>query len=257
MGASVVMALVSLAAHRWAVGSAWGEPVTVGLATFLSWAIGREIDPDRVVIANLSCIAGGVLALVVPGVSAGAMYLVLVAIRVVVRTTGLAPRWTDLAAHLPIAVWLARSPSGWATGMALAFALGLDACRPPHAQRSQLWWSAATAVAVTITTTLSGALGDWTPPRTPLLILAVAGLVATRTIVSPEPVSSVGDLTGGPLDPSRLRLGRTMALVTVATTALVAGETGIEALAPVWAVLVTAGTLRLRRPRSPAGVGLT
>ena len=232
-------------------GPEWGGPVAVGLSTFLSWALGRELDPDRVATANIAAVAGGLVAFGYPPASPGALYLLLVAARILVRTTGKAPLRTDLALHLAIAAWLAQSVSGWVGGMALAFAVARDAGLSDPAPSTHLRWGGAIAVAVTVVASLSEALGGWEAPGTAGSALAAVGVLGAAFLMGPEVPVSVGDLTDRPLDGRRLLEARIAALAAVALTALIAGDEGMRALAPAWTVLAVGGGVRLavRQPQ--------
>jgi hypothetical protein len=232
----------------------WGGPMAVGLATFLSWALGRELDPDRLITANIAAVAGGFVAFGHPSAAPGALYLLLVAARILVRTTGRSPLWTDLAVNLAIAAWLAQSAAGWMAGMALAYAVARDAGLRDPAPSSRLWWGGATAVLVTAVASLAGALGGWEPPSTAVSALAAAGVLGAAFLIGPDEPASMADLTAAPLDGRRLQESRIIVLAAAALTALIAGDEGMRALAPVWALLVVGGGVRLtthRRPASP------
>lgn len=225
-----------------------GAGAIFAVAAFLSWALGRELDPDRTVTANIACVAGGLVAVVGGSVSIGSLYLALATSRVIIRTTGLAPKTTDLVAHLAIAAVVAQTPSGWLAGMAFSFAVVADVRLPDPAPRSQLWWASATAVGVSLVAGLSGAVGAWTMPVTDQWTIVGVGLMSALLLLPPEQPSAKGDLSGTPLSAIRLRWGRSLTVAYLVGTVLVAGGFGIAETSSVWMTLIAAGVVRgLRR----------
>jgi hypothetical protein len=237
--AAAVLGGVALLIGGWSPEPEWGGPVAVGLATFLAWAAGRELDPDRPTTAMVAAVLG-------------ALFLLVVAARILVRTTGLAPLWTDLAANLAIAAWLAQSVAGWVGGMALAFAVARDTGLRDPAPARNLWWAGAMAVAVTLVASVSGALGGWVAPAVAMSALAAAGVLGAAFFIGPDTPTSVGDFTSRPLDPRRLQEARILILVAAALTAVIAGDEGLRAFGPVWTLLAVGGAVRIARRRTPA-----
>jgi hypothetical protein len=243
--ASAAFGAVALAAGGWDGAEDLGAPITVGLAAFLCWVLAREIDPDRTQTAAAAVVAGGGLALAAPEAAPAALYLIAIGARIVVRTTGVPPKWTDLAAQVPIAAWFAQTGAGWVAGMGLAFAIALDAALTPLGGRAQMWWAGGVALAATVVAVAAGALEDWTSPAAGALAIVAVGLLGSVALLRPETPTSPCDRTGFPIDPARLRLGRTMVVATLAATALLAGEAGIFGVAGAFVAVAIAGAVRL------------
>ncbi len=80
------------------------------VASFLAWALGREIDPDRTLTANGAAVVGGLLAGALGSAALGALYLLMATARITTRTTGLPPKPTDLLVHVGAAAFFAPRP---------------------------------------------------------------------------------------------------------------------------------------------------
>lgn len=221
---------------------------TAVVAAFLSWALGRELDPDRTTTANVACVAGGLAAGAFGGVGIGALYLLLATVRVTVGTTGRSPTAIDLAGHLILAVFVARTPAGWAAGIVFAFALARDLGLPDPAPPWQMGWSAATAVAVSVMAGVSGRGADWIAPSASDWILVAVGLAGAALLAPPEATRSTTDLTGAPLSPARLRWGRGLGSAVLVLAAVAAGGNGIRPLVAGWVTIAVAGAVRLWSP---------
>jgi hypothetical protein len=68
----------------------------------------------------------------------------MVTTRILVRTTGLPPKTTDLAVVSAAAVFVADTPAGWAAGILLAFAMVRDAALPGEPPPNGGMWGAVT-----------------------------------------------------------------------------------------------------------------
>ena len=103
----------------------WGTGLTVALSLFLTWALGRELDPDH----NASAFVAVALTAVgyrTPSLALCGLFLL--GIRAVNNTTGLRPKPTDWLSLLGLAYLSLGPPQGFAwqpaalaLGMSLAF----------------------------------------------------------------------------------------------------------------------------------------
>ncbi len=222
---------------------AFNAAVTV----FLAWAIAREIDPDETRTANLAAVlAVGGRWLTGPGHLA-ALVMLLLATRIVLRSTGLAPTILDSFVFLPLAAFIAsQSVTGWIAALVLAYAVARDHRLPgPAGSRSLIaaFVISATASGGVIAT---GAFGSvWSVPEALPLGLSAAGLVAGLALPGYVPMSK-SDYTGEMLDFFRLRSARWILLGGSLLAVVVAGGAAAAGLSAVWAVLVAA-TLIARR----------
>ncbi len=218
-------------------------PIAAGGSAFLAWALGRELDPDRVLTANLAALAGGAAALYFETASLGAVYLFLVSARILSRTTGLSPTTVDLAVHVPIAAFVARSTIGWAAALVLAAAFALDSRAKPASSRNKDGWAAAVAVAATAVAAITG-FEFWGSGITAAWVVAAVGFIGGLNAVRSEPVTSKADYTDQTLTDSRVALSRRVTLAGAALVAALTAGAGIAGVAAVWLTLAVLGAVR-------------
>ncbi len=226
----------------WLEAALWG--IGAGFAVFLTWALGRELDPDH----DLSAFVGAGLMLIglflfdLPSLLIVLWLLLL--LRLVNRTIGLPARPLDTLGILGLGGWLTWQ-GYWVAGLMTAVALLLDGLLAPP-RRIHL---AVSGLAFAITVILSIFHGDMameSGPTTPVVITAVvmAGLFLAVIATSRE-VRAVGDATGTPLNPRRVQAAQVLALLTALLLAWWAGVSGAVALLPLWAAMIGAGLYRL------------
>lgn len=250
LAVAVVGGLIALAVETERLGSfaeAVNPAANAGVTVFLAWAIAREVDPDRVQAANLAAVlavAGRLLA--GPG-NLAALVMLLLAIRITLRSTGLSPTVLDGFLFLPVAAFFAgRTATGWMAGLILAYALARDHRLPDPATARSL------AAAFVVSATASGGVilfkgfeAEWPVPEPLPLILMAAGVIAGLVMPGYVPMSKA-DYSGRLLDFFRLRSARWILLGGATLTALVAGGPAVAGLSAVWAALA-ATTLIARR----------
>jgi hypothetical protein len=218
----------------------------------LAWALARELDPDQPGAAPWVAAAATLPTLFVGSPSLAALALLMLAARVVARTTGLPPAPADMVGLLALAGLAAVRTPGWIAGMALAVAVAVDVSLPRPAPRRQLAWAAAMGLVVSAVAGLAGSPDPWIPPTTVHWLAVGVGLAGAVVLAVLHPVGSVADRTAEPLDVSRVRLARLLVLTAAAVTALVGGADGMGALLPVWLVLAGLGAARLGRSETPS-----
>lgn len=223
------------------------EAALFGLTAFLAWALGREIDPDRTLTANASLVAGGLLAIALDVAAPGAILLVMVAARITARTTGLAPKVSDLAVVSIAAVVLASSVAGWAGAMIVAFAIARDATLPEPAPRHQAWFAIGIAVLGSVVAVFRDAFGSWQMPDLTSWALIGAGLLGAAIAAQPEAVASTCDFRGKDLHHLRVRWARFQTLMAAVLVVVAGGADGARGLAVIWVTLTVAGIVRLAR----------
>lgn len=236
--------LVVLAVELEKLGSiaeALSPAVNAGVTVFLAWAIAREVDPDEARTANLAAVLAVVGRLLAGPGNLAALLMLLLATRIVVRSTGLKPTVLDGLVFLPAAAFLAgRTVTGWMAALTLAYALARDHRLPDPASWRTLvsaFLVSATASAAVI---VSGAFGSgWLAPAAVPLGLTVAGIAAGLFLPGYVPMSET-DYTGDMLEFFRLRSARWVLLGGSLLAAVVAGGPAMAGLSAVWVVLVAA-----------------
>lgn len=238
-----LFALVALAAIAGWVDPAGNGPVrsmlSGALTVALTWMLVRELDPDRTWLALAGAGAAGVTAILTGTTDVAALTSLLLASRVLVRSTGLIPRITDVVAIGLFAGIFARTPLAWAAGLAVACAVALDTNMVQPAPRSYGWLALAIGVAVTITAVFSDALGPtWTVPGP---VTGLLGLVAIVVMFSaPHRPAARTDVLEE-YEPDRVRATRFLGLAAVLLGTLAGGGEYANATWPAWIALVTAG----------------
>ncbi len=209
---------------------------------FLTWALGREVDPDANIVAFLAIAPAVVLSILVGAPDFSLLFLALLLLRVVNRSLGLPAKLSDSLLVLAFASWLAWS-GAWYGLMCTAAAFLLDSVLVNPLPRHR-WFGLAAAVG-----------GMWSQSR----ILGdsqswpgfVAGMVAAGGIgllllllFTPSP-RSVGDLLPIPVNWKRLQASRIIGFVLALFAVRSEGMQGLAQLSPVLAVVAVAGCYRL------------
>jgi hypothetical protein len=253
----VAVALISsVVAYVFADSEPVRAAVTVGGSAFLGWAIAREIDPDRTLSAAVAGPTSAALGWLAhsqgTAVSLGTLYLVLIAVRVVVRSTGLPPTRLDLGLHLAIVAFLAAGPHAWPAAVVMAVAVVRDTRLPDPAPAANLMWGAAIGVVAALVAGVASAPTQWVVPDATGAALLVSGVIGTAVLVRPQSVTSPADFGGRPIDPLRLAMGRLTAGSGAVLVALVGGAAGLWAVAPAFVAIAASAAVRLARRSPPA-----
>lgn len=213
----------------------WG--INAGLAVFLAWALGREVDPEH----EFSAFVGSGLALAglllfgAPGLLA--LFWFLLVLRLVNRTTGLPAKILDSLAVLGLGLWLAWQES-WVYGLTTALAFLLDSRLHPPLVRHMVFAGA------TLLGTLGMAIardmpsnGAWQDPAL-VWVVVVASLLFVLIIPASRQIKARCDVTDQRVQPARVQSAQILALVTAIAIAGWAGQQGVVDLFPLWAAML-------------------
>ena len=215
-----------------------------GVTVFAAAALAKELDPDH----PGSALVAAALALPLVWWAAGAasllplLWLVLL-LRFINRSTGLAPKRTDTLALLLLAAWLSwtRSPL---FGLLSGGALVVDALLP-HGRRAHGPWGALVALP-TVLFWIANA-DRFAPPVRPetwlVVVLLALTVMTIGVILTCYVILAPGDATGRPLDPARIQAGQIVALAAGLSFASWHGRAGATLFVALWAAL--AGTVVL------------
>jgi hypothetical protein len=229
--------------------------IQAGGATFLSWALVRELDPDRQVSSITAAVFGGAWALVGLPTTLLPFAGLLVISRLLVETTGRRPLLTDLAALAILATAISYTPLGWVMGFGLAIAISVDDRMSDEHNRAALLAAIAAAIGSSVVVTLAEALPESLPTIRPLLVTATGFLALFAAAREPmQPVSFVDSRNKRLLTRDRLQAGRVAAGVLIFVGALVSGEDAMAVVPMGFALaiaLVSTEVGRIQRPPSP------
>jgi hypothetical protein len=220
----------------------WG--IGAGLAVFLTWALGRELDPDH----DLSAFVGaGLVLIVLLLVGATSLLLILwllLVLRLVNRTTGLPAKPLDSLGVLGLGAWLTWQ-GYWMMGLVTSVAFLLDGLLSPPLRR-QLLVSSLALLATVILSIFHGGMAMESGPTMLVVVfsIVVAGLFLPVIAITRE-VEAVGDATGEVLNPRRVQAAQVVALLTAILFAWWAGASGLITLLPLWAAMIGVGLYRL------------
>jgi hypothetical protein len=220
----------------------WG--IGAGLVLFLTWALGRELDPDH----DLSAFVGAGLALIalliVESPSLLVIFWLLLVLRIVNRTIGLPAKPLDSLAVLGLGAWLAWQ-GYWMAGLATAVGFLLDGLLSPPL-RHHLFVSGLAFVATLVLSIFHGGIAMEGGATTAVAIASavMAGLFLVVVATSRES-QAVGDATGDPLNPKRVQAAQVLALLIALLFAWWAGASGMVTLSPLWAAMTGVGLYRL------------
>jgi hypothetical protein len=228
-----------------AVGGDLIDGVWAGIAAGLGWAIARELHPDNNMAALAAAVIAGFFQALVGGVGLGACYLLIVFLRIIVRTTGKTPTTFDLVLNLVVVLFVSNTLPGFLAGLGVALGLFLSPMLPNPSPKSHRTWAVA-YVAIALTGLVFSPAPE--PPDATgatWLLFSIAMLASVGLFSATRP-KSIGDVDGEPLDGARLRLGRlevTALLVVITITTLGAG---VVPLAPAFAAVLATGGFAIK-----------
>ena len=209
---------------------------------FLTWALGRELDPDANIVAFLAITPAVVLAVLVGTPNFSLVFLALLLLRVVNRSLGVPAKPTDSSLVLLLASWLAWS-GAWYVLMCTAVAFILDSVLVNPLPRHRWFGLAAAGEAVWTKSYVLVVSQSW--PGFVTAIVAAGGIGLLLLLLFTPPPKSVGDLQALPMDWKRLQAARIVVFLLPLFAVLSQGMQGLAELSPVLAVLSIAGCYRL------------
>ena len=245
--AIVLLTLATFAAGIWTmmmrgdsfVASAPNSLAWAGVV-FFSWALARELDPDRWYSAFFAAAGGFVAASMFSPPPLLTIFWLLIALRFINRSTGRPPGLLDVIGFCAVSVWLGWTIHWMFPLLALpALLLAGKRLRPAMAQ-------VLVAVAVAASGIALGILRDWMlTPLDPVegfleIRVVVAVTLASMIVIhSCRNVRSRADRTGEPLEPQRVQWVLTWA-ISAGIVLTFGTNMSVQELSPLWAAL--AGT---------------
>jgi hypothetical protein len=207
--------------------------VPLALTVFLTWALGREIDPEHelAAFAGLFLVIPGYLLLPAPDLIA--VFTILLLLRYLIRTTGLIPKFLDSLTISSLGFWLVIR-GDWIFGFLTAAIFFLDT-RLPDPKKQNLYFSGI----MMVLTILSFFIQKPVAPQANLFseeLFFVIGVILLfiPLIVHSRSTQVICDFPGELINPLRLQIGQIFAITTVILVWLIQGSSGIIELMPVW-----------------------
>lgn len=242
---AIVVIGIASGALALAVGNDFVDAFWSGIAAGLGWVLARELDPDNDFAGLAAGVIAGVFQALVGGVGLGVCYLLIVFLRIIVRTTGVAPTTFDLLLNLVVVLFVSNTLPGFMASLGVALALFLSPALPnPSPKQHRIWAFAFAAIALT-------GLAFSPPPEAPdptgaAWLLFSLSMLASIGLFPPTRPKSVGDFTGEPLDGARLRLGRIELVALLVVMTITTVGSGISPVAPAFAAVLASGVFGIR-----------
>ncbi len=221
---------------RWGGSDIWESLVDaalIGVLVGIAWAFVREIDPDRPTSATVAGLLTLAIAMVVESIPILPMAGLMVAGRILIRSTGKPPTTIDLLVLTAGAFILGRTAAGWVAALVLAFAIARDRTLPglPASRLARIVVPFLIPVVATVSV-LMASDEMWSMPPWWMIGIGLAGLVGGVFMPPYLPISRC-DLRGEPLEPRRLQSVRRVTLVGAMLISAL-GVIGLEPMLPVW-----------------------
>lgn len=214
--------------------------VLAGGASFLAWAIGRELDPDHPASAGAAAVTAPFVLLAGPANLIVTLVLLL-SVRAIAGTSGRGLAPVDLAVLGVGAVAICFRVGGGAVATVAAVAPGVTAWWHPKSWRMLAVGSFGILAAVVVVSLFAADQDAWMRPAGVERGLLVSGLAAglIASWIVPPVRSKTDSRPGGTMLNTRIRLAR-LTTVTAGTAAVAwAGGPGVVALGPAWVALAT------------------
>ena len=245
----ILTAVGAAAGLSWGLFTGWSVieaallGVRSGLALFLSWALTRELDPDREWAAFAAVGFTGLGLLILGAPDLGVVFWALLLLRVVNHTTGLSATLLDTLGLVGLGVWLSWQ-GNWGLGFVTSLSLWVDAYLQ-DGKRRQAVLGGVSLLAAGAAYFLGGRVTPlpgfaWGPAALAGGLAALYGPV----IAAAREVESACDQTGKRMLPRRIQAGQLFGLLIGLELALWHGWQGIAAVLPLWGA--AAGSLAYR-----------
>ncbi|MFO7981017.1 MAG: hypothetical protein R6V00_09325 [Candidatus Aminicenantes bacterium] len=222
----------------------WG--LGAGLSIFLTWAIGRELDPDHI-ISDFIAAGLTLIGLFIWGIpSLIFLFWLLLAVRILNRTTGKAATILDSLGLIALGAWLSYQGS-WIAGLLSAVVLFSDSLLPQGKKR-QIFLAVVSLGASSAALIFGKGIGSrmnisWEAAVTPLL----AAVVFFPVVIQSRHIRSLMDQTGERMIPARVQAGQVLALAFWLLISFWRGFPGLISTLPVGAAALGAGIFHLIR----------
>lgn len=218
------------------LSTAFYSGLRAGTSVFFAWAFARELDPDNELSAFFAAFLGCTGFLLFPFPLLLALFLELLLLRIVNRSSGVSSKTSDSFAVFLLSSWLSLGES-WIFGLFTALVFFLDAVLPVPSRQNRIFGLAVLMVSTFAFLQGAGEEGTFPGMQSGLFILITA-LLFIPTVLSSREIKSTGDRTGIPLDPRRVRAAQLIALLSSSLFTALRGWAGVESLMPLWGAIL-------------------
>lgn len=221
------------------LGRGFGEAVASGVeaggASFLAWAVTRELDPDHPPAASVAAVLAP-LATILGSPALAVVAVWLLAARTLAGTTGAAPYTADMLGIGGFAVWASTTAHGLPLALLAISAVALSTLLEARGRRTVLIGVVAAAGASFTATWIAGAWSERHPwsVRSAWCLLAVAAVTGAALLVR---VGSATDRRPVPIETRRVRVAIAAVGAACALAVVLFGPTGLAATGPLVAAL--------------------
>lgn len=217
------------------ISSAFYSGLKAGASVFFAWAFARELDPDNEFSAFFAAFLGCTGFLFFPSPFLLALFLELLLIRIVNRSTGMPSKTSDSLAVLLLSGWISLH-GNWIFGLLTSLAFFLDSFLPAPAHHNRVFGGAAFIISVLAFLQSAGQESNFLDVQSGLFMLSAA-LLFIPIFLSSQKIRSGGDITGIPLDPFRVQAAQLISLLSACLLTALRGWAGIESLMPLWGAI--------------------
>jgi len=218
------------------LSTAFYSGLRAGASVFFAWAFARELDPDNELSAFFAAFLGCTGFLLFPSPLLLALFLELLLLRIVNRSTGVTSKTSDSFAVFLLSSWLSLEEI-WIFGLFTALVFFLDAILPAPSRQNRIFGLAALIVSIFSFLQNEGQEGTFPGMQSGLFMLITA-LLFIPTVISSREIKSTGDRTGLPLDPRRVQAAQLIALLSSSSFTALRGWAGVENLMPLWGAIL-------------------
>ncbi len=207
------------------------EAAAAAIGVFIAWALARELDPDRPGVAAVAMGIAGVLMLF-GSPSLLAVGVLLLAVRLIAGTVGRELRTADYVLVVGAAAYAGTQPIAWPAALLLGYAV--------FASRAAVRrWAGPVVVSVSIGSALltdaAAQPGLVSGASLTLLVLTTLAWLARRRVTSVQTTTDTGE---GAVEPSRVSLARTAALLVILGGSFLVPDGSVAAMGPAIAAMV-------------------
>jgi len=222
----------------------WG--LGAGLSVFLTWALGRELDPDHIVS---DFIAAGItlIGLFIWGIpSLIFLFWLILAVRILNRTTGKSSTILDTLFFIGLGAWLSYRVS-WIAGLFTAAVLFSDSLLPQGKKRQLVFGvvslGASSAALIFGKDFKIGMNLSWEAGASAMLV----SLVFLPVVIQGHPIQSSMDQTEEKMNSSRIQGGQIFTLVFWVLFSFWGGFQGLFSLYIIGSVFLGSGIFYMGR----------